>query len=35
MVNYCAMDEPVTRHDVIGFLRVGLNALGRAWERGR
>lgn len=35
LVLTCAMDQPVTRHDVLGHLRVGLNALGRAWERGR
>jgi len=35
LVMVCAMDEPVTRHDVVGFLREGLNALGRVWERAR
>lgn len=35
LVMVCVMDEDVRRHDVIGFLREGLNVLHRAWERRR
>jgi hypothetical protein len=32
LVLVCAMDQPVTRHNVIGYLRVGLNALHQVWR---
>lgn len=35
LVLTCAMDEDVRRHDVLGYLREGLNVLHRAWEKRR
>jgi hypothetical protein len=35
LVMTCALDEDVRRHDVMGFLRDGLNVLQRAWDRPR
>lgn len=35
LVMTCAMDEDVRRHDVLGYLREGINVVQRVWERAK